>query len=59
MRLGGTVQNTLQGGETEKRGGETKILKRGQAGFSNRKPLLSTMQLPSEIFNHINKHVSK
>ena len=31
MRLGGTVQNTLQGGETEKRGGETKILRRGQA----------------------------
>ena len=26
---GGTVQNTLEGGGTEKRGGETKILKRG------------------------------
>ena len=31
--MGGTVQNTLKGGGTEKRGGETKILKRrGQAG---------------------------
>ena len=28
MRVGGTVQNTLEGGGTEKRGGETKILKR-------------------------------
>ena len=36
MRLGGTVQNTLQGGETEKRGGETKILKRGQPGSRGR-----------------------
>ena len=26
----GTVWNTLKGGETDKRGGETKILKRGQ-----------------------------
>ena len=32
MRVGGIVQNTLKVGETEKRGGETKILKRGQAG---------------------------
>ena len=29
MRMGGTVENTLKGGETEKRGGKTKILKRG------------------------------
>ena len=36
VRLGGTVQNTLQGGETEKRGGETKILKRGQPGSRGR-----------------------
>ena len=28
MRVGGTVENTLKG-ETEKKGGETKILKRG------------------------------
>ena len=27
---GGTVWNTLKGGETEKRGGETKILKRSR-----------------------------
>ena len=27
--MGGTVGNTLKGGETEKRGRETKILKRG------------------------------
>ena len=33
MKVGGTVQNTLKGGGTEKRGGDTKILKRmGQAG---------------------------
>ena len=32
MRVGGTVSNTLKGGGTEKRGGQTKILKRGQAG---------------------------
>ena len=32
MRVGGTVKNILKGGGTEKRGGETKILKRGQAG---------------------------
>ena len=33
MRVEGTVWNTLKGGGTEKRGGETKILKRrGQAG---------------------------
>ena len=29
---GGTVYNTLTRGGTEKRGGGTKILKRGQAG---------------------------
>ena len=29
MRVGGTVSNTLKGVGTEKRGGETKILKRG------------------------------
>ena len=28
MRVGGTVYNTLKGGETKKRGAETKILKR-------------------------------
>ena len=28
MRVGGTVKNTLKGGGTEKRGGETKISKR-------------------------------
>ena len=27
MRVGGTVKNTLKGGETEKRGGDAKILK--------------------------------
>ena len=33
MRVGGTVQNTLKGGGTEKRGGDRKILKYGrQAG---------------------------
>ena len=34
MRFGGTVENTLKGGGTEKRGGKTKILKKGggQAG---------------------------
>ena len=33
VRVGGTVWNTLEGGETEKSGEETKILKkRGQAG---------------------------
>ena len=31
VRVGGTVQNPLKGGETEKRGGQTKILKRGRA----------------------------
>ena len=30
LRVGGTVQNPLKGGETEKRGGQTKILKRGR-----------------------------
>ena len=34
MRVGGTVQNTLEGGGTEKRGGETKILKRGGGKLS-------------------------
>ena len=29
---GGTVSNTLKGGGTKMRGGETKVLKRGQAG---------------------------
>ena len=29
MRVGGTVSNTLKGGGTGKRGGETKILRRG------------------------------
>ena len=29
LRVGGTVENTLKDGGTEKRGGETKILKRG------------------------------
>ena len=29
MRVGGTVSNTLKGGGTGKRGGETKILKSG------------------------------
>ena len=28
VRVGGTVQDTLKGGGTEKRGGDTKILKR-------------------------------
>ena len=28
--MGGTVSNTLKGGGTEKRGGETRILKRGR-----------------------------
>ena len=28
MRVRGTVRNTLKGGRTENRGGETKILKR-------------------------------
>ena len=33
VRVEGTVCNTLKGGGTEKRGGDTKILKRGrQAG---------------------------
>ena len=32
VKVGGTVWNTLKGGGTEKRGGETKILKRGKAG---------------------------
>ena len=31
-RVERTVYNTLKGGGTKKRGGETKILKRGQAG---------------------------
>ena len=31
VRVGGTVQNPLKGGETEKREGQTKILKRGRA----------------------------
>ena len=29
MKVGGTVENTLKGGGTEKNGGDTKILKRG------------------------------
>ena len=33
MRVGGTVENTLKGGGTEKRGGETKILKRKGASW--------------------------
>ena len=33
MRVVGTVQNTLKGGEAEQRGGDTKIFKKeGQAG---------------------------
>ena len=36
MRVGKTVKNTFKGCETEKRGGETKILKRGQAGSRGR-----------------------
>ena len=34
MRVGGTVCNTLKGGGTEKRGGDTKILKRGEASWA-------------------------
>ena len=30
MKVGGTVWNTLKGGGTEKRGSETKILKKGE-----------------------------
>ena len=30
--VGGTVWNTLKGGGIEKRGGESKIIKRGKAG---------------------------
>ena len=36
MRVRETVSNTLKRSETEKRGGETKILKRGQAGSRDR-----------------------
>ena len=36
MRVGGTVKNTLKRGGTEKRGGETKILKRGRANWIKR-----------------------
>ena len=32
MRLGGTVWNNLKGGESEKRGRETKNLKGGEGG---------------------------
>ena len=32
VRVGGTVYNTFKAGRTENMGGETKILKRGQAG---------------------------
>ena len=32
MRLGGTVENTLKGGGTEKRGGKQRFLKGRQAG---------------------------
>ena len=32
VRVGGTVQNILKGSGTEKRGGETKILKGGKLG---------------------------
>ena len=32
MRVAGTVWNNLKGGATEKRGGETRIFKRGEAG---------------------------
>ena len=32
MRLGGTVENTLKEGGTEKRGGKQRFLKGGQAG---------------------------
>ena len=32
MRVGELYKNTLKGGETEQRGGATKILKRGQNG---------------------------
>ena len=32
VRVGGTVWNTWEGGGAEEREGETKILKRGQAG---------------------------
>ena len=35
-RVGGTVENTLKRGGTEKRGGETKIFKKGQAGSRGR-----------------------
>ena len=31
-RVGGTVENTLKRGGTEKRGGETKIFKKGKLG---------------------------
>ena len=32
MRVGRTIENTLKWGATKKRGGQAKILKRGQAG---------------------------
>ena len=32
MRVGGTVKNTLKWNGTEKRGGKTKFLKRGESG---------------------------
>ena len=34
VRVGGNVENTLKGGETEQRGGDTKILKKGGGGAS-------------------------
>ena len=43
VRVSGTVWNTLEGGRTEKKGGETKILKRGQAGSRGGGTPLRTM----------------
>ena len=49
MRVGGTVQNTLEGGGTEKRGGETKILKRGGGKLSQGALKKGGLEPPYEI----------
>ena len=54
VRVGGTVQNTLKGGGTEKRGGGNKDLKKGaswggEKGGGGAGTLLRTMDLSSGL----------
>ena len=53
VKVGGTVKNTLKGGRTEKKGGETKFQKGGKLGQGV--GALQTMELKSLFYNQLAK----